>query len=117
MFPTPIEKRSKIAQMSYKTLVPVVLIIWLLPLIAVALFSMRPLVDFTNGIVGWPSSLISSSIMGVFSLKVICQIYVKFGADYGAHCDWGRGLSTMTGFALGIYNFAATSDLFHFYHG
>ncbi|MGB1753787.1 MAG: carbohydrate ABC transporter permease, partial [Paracoccaceae bacterium] len=39
MFPTPIEKRSKGTQIAYQTMVPVALILWLLPLIAVASFS------------------------------------------------------------------------------
>ena len=39
MFPTPIQKRSRNAQLTYQTLLPLALIMWLLPLIAVALFS------------------------------------------------------------------------------
>ena len=49
MFPTPIQKRSRAAQLSYQTLLPLALIMWLLPLIAVMLFSIRPLADFSNG--------------------------------------------------------------------
>ena len=57
MFPTPIEKRSRGVQITYQALVPLALIMWLLPLIAVALFSIRPLTDFTNGNYwGMPSS-------------------------------------------------------------
>ncbi|MFT4701778.1 MAG: multiple sugar transport system permease protein, partial [Yoonia sp.] len=32
MFPTPIEKRSRQWQISYQIILPIVLIIWLLPL-------------------------------------------------------------------------------------
>jgi multiple sugar transport system permease protein len=49
MFPTPIQKRSRAAQISYQTLLPLALIMWLLPLIAVMLFSIRPLADFSAG--------------------------------------------------------------------
>ena len=38
MFPTPIAKQSRSRQLTYQTLLPVALILWLLPLIAVALF-------------------------------------------------------------------------------
>jgi multiple sugar transport system permease protein len=49
MFPTPIERKSRSYQMAYQGLLPMVLIMWLLPLIAVAVFSIRPDADFTNG--------------------------------------------------------------------
>jgi multiple sugar transport system permease protein len=38
MFPKPIEKSSRATQITYQALLPVVLILWLLPLIAVAFF-------------------------------------------------------------------------------
>ena len=57
MFPTPIEKTSRSWQLTYQGLLPIVLIMWLMPLIAVAVFSIRPDADFTNGNYwGWPSS-------------------------------------------------------------
>ena len=49
MFPTPIEKTSRSWQLTYQALLPVVLIIWLLPLLAVALFSIKPEGDFASG--------------------------------------------------------------------
>ena len=57
MFPTPIAKTSRAWQISYQALLPVALVLWLLPLLAVALFSIKPDADFTNGNYwGWPSS-------------------------------------------------------------
>ena len=49
MFPTPIEKSSRAAQISYQALLPIALILWLLPLIAVVMFSIKPDADFTQG--------------------------------------------------------------------
>ncbi len=49
MFPLPIEQRSRQVRFAYQSLVPLALIMWLLPLIAVAMFSIRPLTDFTTG--------------------------------------------------------------------
>jgi multiple sugar transport system permease protein len=49
MFPKPIEKSSRAWQIGYQGLLPVALILWLLPLIAVAVFSIKPDADFTNG--------------------------------------------------------------------
>ena len=57
MFPTPIEKTSRTWQISYQVMLPIVLIIWLLPLIAVAIFSIKPDGDFAAGnFWGIPSS-------------------------------------------------------------
>ena len=57
MFPTPIQKRSEAVRVTYQVFLPIALILWLLPLIAVASFSIRPLTDFTQGnFWGWPSS-------------------------------------------------------------
>ena len=49
MFPTPIEKTSPTWQATYKILLPFTLLVWLLPLIAVATFSIKPLADFSQG--------------------------------------------------------------------
>ena len=48
MFPTPIEKRSATARVSYQTFLPLALLLWLAPLVAVAIFSVKPEADFTN---------------------------------------------------------------------
>lgn len=48
MFPTPIERTSRPWQITYQTLLPLALILWLLPLIAVAIFSVKPDSDFAN---------------------------------------------------------------------
>ena len=62
MFPTPIEKTSRSWQLTYQTLLPFALILWLLPLIAVAVFSVKPEADFVQANYwGWPSSFEASS--------------------------------------------------------
>ena len=48
MFPTPIEKRSETTRVAYQAVLPIALLFWLLPLIAVAVFSIKPEADFTN---------------------------------------------------------------------
>ena len=49
MFPAPIEKSSRTAQITYQSMLPLALLLWLAPLLAVALFSVRPDTDFTIG--------------------------------------------------------------------
>ena len=74
MFPTPIQKQSTAVQVSYQALLPLALIMWLLPLIAVALFSIRPLADFTNGNYwGMPSSFEFFENYGKVFLSQTCR--------------------------------------------
>ncbi len=114
MFPTPIEKRSKGTQIAYQTMVPVALILWLLPLIAVASFSVRPLADFTNGNYwGMPSTVefltnygrvFYDSDMPRYMLNsVLITVPTVIGAV---------ALYCMTGFALGIYRFKGNLLIF-----
>lgn len=114
MFPTPIEKRSKGTQIAYQTMVSVALILWLLPLIAVASFSVRPLADFTNGNYwGMPSTfefltnygrVFNDSDMPRYMLNsVLITVPTVIGAV---------ALSCMTGFALGIYRFKGNLLIF-----
>jgi multiple sugar transport system permease protein len=114
MFPTPIEKRSTTAQATYQAILPLALIMWLLPLIAVAVFSIRPASDFSQGNYwGMPSSfeffanygrVFFESDMPQYMLNsVLITIPTVFGAVV---------LSAMTGFALGIYRFCGNLLLF-----
>ena len=57
MFPTPIARTSPWVQRSYKVLLPIALIVWLLPLIGIAVTSIRPSSDLAAGnYFGMPSS-------------------------------------------------------------
>jgi multiple sugar transport system permease protein len=114
MFPTPIEKRSRAAQISYQTLLPLALILWLLPLIAVMLFSIRPLADFSAGNYwGVPSSFelfanygrvfFDSDMPRYLLNSVLITVPTVVGAV---------ALSCMTGFALGIYRFRGNLLIF-----
>jgi multiple sugar transport system permease protein len=114
MFPTPIQKRSRAAQISYQTLLPLALIMWLLPLIAVMLFSIRPLADFSAGNYwGVPSSFemfanygrvfFDSDMPRYLLNSVLITVPTVIGAV---------ALSCMTGFALGIYRFKGNLLIF-----
>ena len=114
MFPTPIEKRSRAAQVTYQSLVPLALVMWLLPLIAVALFSIRPLADFTSGNYwGVPSSFEMFTNYGrVFfdsdmPRYMLNSVLITVPTVVGA-----VALSCMTGFALGIYRFRGNLLIF-----
>ncbi len=114
MFPTPLEKTSRSWQLTYQALLPVALIVWLLPLIAVAIFSIKPDSDFTEGnFWGLPSSfemftnygqVFFNSDMPRYMLNsVLITVPTMIGAV---------ALSAMTGFALGIYKFRGNLLIF-----
>ena len=59
MFPRPIECSSPRIRISYNIAVPIALLIWLLPLLAIFLTSIRPDMDIANGnVFGWPSDFL-----------------------------------------------------------
>lgn len=114
MFPTPIEKRSRQWQVTYQVLLPLALILWLLPLIAVAIFSIKPDADFVAGNYwGLPSSfeLITNYGMVFFESDMprymLNSVLITVPTVLGA-----IALSSMTGFALGVYKFRGNLLIF-----
>lgn len=113
MFPAPIEKSSRTAQITYQSMLPLALLLWLAPLIAVALFSVRPDADFTTGNYwGWPSSWELVSNYGqVFTSAmpryIMNSFLITIPTVVGAVV-----LSSMAGFALGIYKFRSNLWIF-----
>ena len=114
MFPRPIEKSSVLTQRIYKGALPVALIIWLLPLLAVVLTSIRSAGDINAGNYwGWPTEInlvenywavFNNSPMGTFifnSIKVTIPTIILTLA-----------LSCLAGYALAIYKFRANMFLF-----
>ncbi len=114
MFPTPIERTSRNWQLTYQMLLPVALIMWLLPLIAVAIFSIKPAADFTIGNYwGWPSTFEGFTNYGKVFFEsdmpryLLNSVMITVPTVIGAVI-----LSCMTGFALGIYRFRANLVIF-----
>ncbi|WP_368184720.1 carbohydrate ABC transporter permease [Aestuariibius sp. HNIBRBA575] len=107
MFPTPLEKTSRTWQITYQGLLPVAVILWLLPLLAVAIFSVKPAADFAGGEYwNWPSEFAGfENYMRVFTDSpmpryVLNSFMITIPTVIGA-----VALSCMTGFALGVYKF------------
>ncbi len=114
MFPTPIEKRSRSAQLTYQGLLPLALIVWLLPLIAVAMFSLKSSADFAAGNYwGMPSSFELFNNYGKVFFEsdmpryMVNSLLITIPTVIGA-----VALSSMTGFALGIYKFRSNLWIF-----
>jgi multiple sugar transport system permease protein len=114
MFPTPIAKRSRNWQLTYQALLPFALILWLLPLIAVAMFSIKPAADFANGNYwGWPSSFEGFANYGKVFFEsnmpryLLNSVFITVPTVLGA-----IALSSMAGFALGLYRFKGNLLIF-----
>lgn len=107
MFPTPIQKKPRGWQITYQSFLPLALIMWLLPLIAVAIFSVKPEGDFSAGeywslpstFGGWENygKVFFQSDMPRYLLNsLLITVPTAIGAV---------ALACMAGFALGIYKF------------
>jgi len=114
MFPTPIEKSSRTWQITYQSLIPVALLLWLAPLVAVALFSIKPESDFVAGNY-WtlPSTLEGFGNYGRVFFEsempryLLNSLMITIPTAIGA-----VALSCMAGFALGIYKFRSNLWIF-----
>ena len=114
MFPTPIAKTAPWVQRTYKWLLPAALIIWLLPLIGIAITSVRPSTDLASGnYFGMPSgfafwenysSVFRNSNIGYYILN---SFKVTIPTVIGA-----VGLSCLTGYALAVYKFKSNLLVF-----
>ena len=114
MFPTPIARTTPWVQRSYKVLLPVALFLWLLPLIGIAVTSIRPSSDLASGnYFGWPSgfdfvknysAVFENSNIGWYILN---SFKVTIPTVIGA-----VGLSCLTGYALAVYKFRSNLIVF-----
>ncbi len=113
MFPRPIEQTSARTQLLYKLALPLALILWLLPLLGVALTSVKPASDLAQGnYFGWPSYLAFSNYGDVFRNSPIGQ-YILNSFKVTIPTVIGTvALATMTGFALGVYRFRSNLLIF-----
>lgn len=113
MFPRPIQSLSPTAQWAYKIALPVLLILWLLPLIGVAMTSVRPSSDLAAGnYFGWPSALAFDNYITVFKNTALDQYLLNSFKVTIPTVIGAVGLSCLTGFALAVYKFRANLLLF-----
>ncbi len=113
MFPRPIQKSSVAAQWVYTIALPIALLLWLFPLLGVALTSLRPASDLAQGnYFGMPSGIAWENYKFIFTETPIGQymlnsMWVTIPTVIGA-----VSLSLMTGFALAVYGFRANILVF-----
>ncbi|PCE22974.1 sugar ABC transporter permease [Paraburkholderia acidicola] len=114
MFPTPIARWKPVNRTLYKLSLPVALVIWLLPLLAVMVTSIRSSDELVEGNYwGWPKhfsllanysdALTTSPMLHYFWNSVLITIPAVVGSIV---------LASMAGFALAIYSFRGNTTLF-----
>jgi len=114
MFPTPIEKTRPATQAIYKIALPISIIVWLVPLFAVMMTSVRSLGDITSGNYwGMPTewkilenytTVFTATPMGLYLMNsVIITVPTVVGTI---------AISAMAGFALAKYPFRGNILLF-----
>lgn len=114
MFPTPVQKAASWVRHAYTIILPIALILWLLPLIGVAITSVRPSADLAAGnYFGIPSrfagidnytAVFRDSPIGWYILN---SFKVTIPTVIGA-----VGLACLSGFALAVYKFRANLLIF-----
>jgi multiple sugar transport system permease protein len=113
MFPRPIEKATPTARAAYQIALPIALVVWLLPLIGIAVTSFRPASDLASGnYFGVPSQLAAWNYVDVFQQSpmgryIFNSFRITIPAVIGA-----VALSCLTGFALSTYRFRANLFIF-----
>ena len=114
MFPTPIERSSPAVRTGYQLFLPVALVIWLLPLIAIFMTSVRPGADINQGnVFGWPSQWqLVENYAAVFSQsKALTYLWNSVKITVPTVII-SVGLSCLTGYALSAYRFRWAVPLF-----
>lgn len=113
MFPRPIQDRPQAVQWLYTIALPIALLLWLFPLLGVALTSLRPASDLAQGnYFGMPSGIAWENYVYIFTQTPMTQyminsLWVTIPTVIGA-----ISLSLMTGFALAVYGFRANILVF-----
>ncbi|MDA8031046.1 MAG: carbohydrate ABC transporter permease, partial [Alphaproteobacteria bacterium] len=114
MFPTPIAKTRPVTRFAYRAALPVALVFWLLPLIAVALTSVRSMADITSGNYwGVPTSInFVENYTAIFESTPIGRyIFNSFRVTIPTVIG-AVSLSCMAGFAFAVYRFRLNLLLF-----
>ena len=119
MFPTPIERCSPLTRGLYKAGLPLALIVWLLPILAVAMTSIRGAGDMAAGNYwGLPTEWqLLENYTAVFrdtpiARYILNSLMVAIPTVIGA-----IALSCLAGFALGVYRFKANLAVFFLFVG
>ncbi|MEJ7137348.1 carbohydrate ABC transporter permease [Amphibiibacter pelophylacis] len=118
MFPTPIAQTRPATRWLYRIVLPLSLLVWLLPLLAVALTAGRSEADLAAGnFWGWPTWHYGDNFASVFNNTPTLQyIWNSFRITVPVVIG-ALALSSLSGFALGVYRFKANLLVFFLFVG
>lgn len=113
MFPKQVDKASPAIRIGYQIALPAALILWLLPLIGVAITSVRPASDLASGnYFGVPSYFAFENYVTIFQELPIGQYILNSFKVTIPTVIGTLALSCMTGFALAVYGFRLNLTVF-----
>lgn len=114
MFPKPIAQARPLVRTAYKLFLPIALFLWLLPLIGIAVTSIRPSSDLAAGnYFGMPSGFAGvENYTAVFKNSNIGRYILNSFKVTIATVIGAVGLSCLTGYALAIYKFRGNLVVF-----
>jgi multiple sugar transport system permease protein len=114
MFPRPIEHASPAVRIGYQVVLPIALLIWLLPLLAIFMTSIRPGGDINAGnVFGWPSNwqMIENYAAVFQQSKAMTYLWNSVKITVPTVII-AVSLSCLTGYALSAYRFRWALPLF-----
>ncbi len=119
MFPRPIEKASHGKQIAYKTALPIALIMWLLPLVAVMMTSARSIEDLNKGNYwGLPEKwMLIENYAEIFKVTPMATYMLNSVIITLPTVVVSVAFATMAGFALAKYNIRFRVLLFAIFVG
>ena len=114
MFPEPIQKAPFFARGSYRIILYVVLIVWLLPLIGVLLTSFRSLADINSGNYwGWPTEFaLVENYTQVFTVTPMLQYFFNSLVITIPTVVGTLTLSSLAGYSLAKHRFRGNFLIF-----
>ncbi len=114
MFPRPVEKSTAVVRYGYQAFLPVALILWLLPLLAIFLTSIRSAKDINSGnVFGWPSEFaLIDNYTAVFTQSAAGQYMLNSVLITVPTVVISVALACLAGYALAIYKFRVALPLF-----
>lgn len=114
MFPRPIEQASPRKRYAYQTLLPFALLLWLLPLMAIFMTSLRGAKDINSGnIFGWPSQFqLFENYHTVFTQTEAFKYLFNSFLITLPSVAISVALACLAGYALAIYRFRFALPLF-----
>ena len=114
MFPRPIGQASYFTQFAYRTFLPIALFIWLLPLLAVFVTSLRGSKDINNGnVFGWPSEFkLVENYTAIFTQTEAIKYFMNSFLITLPSVGISIALACLAGYALAVYRFRLALPLF-----